>query len=225
MARYTTVFSAAMLLALLAAPAAEAATSRTLLQAKAPAKAHSKSKSKGKSGPPGPPGPPGPDGPDGPAGADGAPGADGPPGPPGPNALTGQAGAANAVIDYSGATPTCSAAVVQGVGEADCAYVSDPTGDYVILEFICPAGQTSLQNGCVSGGPEAITSVIQQVDTVQCFINAPNPANPAWVSSVTSTCVDLTITAASGKALVATVPKVSASSSRGQTIASLASGL
>lgn len=51
MSRYTTFFAAAVLLALLAAPAAQAAVPRRKLAAAAPA--HSKSKSKGKSGPPG----------------------------------------------------------------------------------------------------------------------------------------------------------------------------
>lgn len=143
-----------------------------------------------------------------------------------PNSLTGLAAAANAVIDYTDpANPVCNAALVQGAGTAECAYVNDPLGPYVVLEIQCPPGQTSLQNGCVSGGSEAVTAVIQQIGTVQCFINAPIPANPGWISSVTSTCVDLSITSSvSGKALVSTLLKPSAMTSRAQAIASFAKG-
>jgi hypothetical protein len=73
---------------------------------------------------------------------------------------------------------------------------------FAVAYVNCPDGQIALQNGCVSTGPEAITGVTQQlelIETVQCIVNLP-AAGPYFMT-VTATCVEMTITAPTGKAL------------------------
>lgn len=142
-----------------------------------------------------------------------------------PNALTGQLTAVNGQLDFTTSPPTCTAGVVQGnpLIQADCEYntIDDPQNPYVVIELICPPGQIALQQGCASTGPQALTATIQQADTAQCYYNAPVgiPAG-GWTGTVSATCVDMTITAANGAKLVATVPRVSAGASRAKLAAS-----
>jgi len=129
--------------------------------------------------------------------------------------------AANSVIDYSGAIPTCTSTLVQGVvGTPSCLYVQDPAGDYVITELVCPLGFIALQDSCVSGGSEPLQSTIQNADTVQCYFAAPIQGFTGYTYSTAATCVEMTITSASGAKLVSTVPKISAGASRAKLIAS-----
>lgn len=139
-----------------------------------------------------------------------------------PNALTGQVAAANAQIDFTDPTkPVCTIGIATGLGFAECEYFNDPVAPFIIMKLDCPAGQTALQNGCISGGAEALTGTVQDIGSLLCYVNAPATANPAWIASITATCVDLTITAVnSNKALVSTLPKLSTVASRASIRAS-----
>lgn len=140
-----------------------------------------------------------------------------------PNTLTGVVSATNAQIDYTGTTGPVCVFGVANTGTGDCLYVSDPVnGDYLIIDFICPnpLGQVVLQDGCISGGNEAITATIVSGAQVRCFINAPPPNTPGWIATASATCANLEIVTASGNAIAATLPKLNAGMTRAQTIAS-----
>lgn len=101
---------------------------------------------------------------------------------------------------------TCTALLAQGAGTADCLVdtTTDPANPYIIAQFECPAGTTSLQNGCVGTGAEAwLTAQVQDINVVQCFYRLPTTTTN-YAVSVTATCVDLTIVSpVSGQALKA----------------------
>lgn len=124
-------------------------------------------------------------------------------GPPGPNVLSGVVAAGTIIANLT--RSTCTAEVSQGVGLVDCLVdkQTDPANPYVIAQFVCPPGQTAMQQGCIGTGPEAVlTALVQDVDIVQCFYRVPVTATVYGIS-VTTTCVELEIVGPTGQALVA----------------------
>jgi len=127
------------------------------------------------------------------------------------------------VVDNTGPVPTCLPFGGDPVPGTACEYVSDPAGDYVQTQLICPGGQTALQNGCLSGGNEAITATLQNIGTVECYIEAPPRPSVGWITTVAAVCVDLElVNVANGAKLVSTLPKLTAGRSRASIRASLA---
>lgn len=120
-----------------------------------------------------------------------------------PNALTGAQTSAVYQYDPTVEPPENRCVQIDKTGPAEAGCRVDPTDLTFAVAFVnCPEGQIALQNGCVSTGPEAITGVTQQlelIETVQCIVNLPE-TGPYFIT-VTATCVDMTITAPSGKAL------------------------
>lgn len=131
-----------------------------------------------------------------------------------PNALTGSLSTGTIIADAD--AETCVADLGAGNAEVECAYFADPTGDYLLVQLTCPDGQVSLQNGCISTGPEAITGIVQDVGATQCFVNMP--ATGTYAVTITTTCVEMTIATASGTALKSSL---SVKANRAQNIASL----
>lgn len=74
----------------------------------------------------------------------------------------------------------------------------------------------SLQNGCISTGPQAITGFVQEGGAAQCYVNLP--ATGLYAVSITSTCVEMTISDGAGKVLKSSL---TVKSSRAQNVASL----
>lgn len=176
MARYTSFIAAALLLALIAAPAAEAASRRELAQARNAPANKSKSSSRGPTGPTGPAGAPGEDGAPGAAGSPGAagtPGAAGATGPTGPTGATGVGATgptgANGVAGPTGPTgPAGSAGTVALVGSASTWSGSITVANEANCDLCeCPVSQGPTCSACFgnSGPCRCITTVVSSTGT------------------------------------------------------------